>query len=70
MPRFLLSLCHVRSLANEGKKTTIATAHFPVMCGRRDPHGRMDCLLRICTAMILLARDQLMQVCVCARTCL
>lgn len=27
-----------------------------------DPHGRMDCLLRICTSMIILARDRLMKV--------
>lgn len=26
-----------------------------------DPHGRMDCLLRICTAMVLNLREQLMQ---------
>ncbi len=28
-----------------------------------DPHGRMDCLLRICTAMILNVKPRLMQVC-------
>ena len=27
-----------------------------------DPHGRMDCLLRICCAMILNVRERLMQV--------
>ena len=27
-----------------------------------DPHGRMDCLLRICTSMIMLARERLLKV--------
>lgn len=27
-----------------------------------DPHGRLDCLLRICVSMIILARDRLLKV--------
>eukprot|EP00983_Pelagomonas_calceolata_P007202 233971-Pelagomonas_calceolata.AAC.5 len=35
-----------------------------------DPHGRMDCLLRICASMIILARERLLKVCCVGIGCL